>query len=148
MNIIHRIKSTNNPLLVSEAASVEKWKDLPHNKSGLELFLQFNIAELKFKPKSLMAFKTVICTSNTQFISVFTQRRESLKNEAAAKVAFSGIYTKDSDSVMSFNLLTNRYNTISIRAWEIVNFVSIIPENVVVLDQIVNDILGRKIQKS
>lgn len=65
MNIINQIKATNNPLLVSEAASVEKWKDLQHNKSGLELFLQFNIAELKFKPKRLREFKTVICTSNT-----------------------------------------------------------------------------------
>lgn len=148
MNFIQRLKATNNPMLVSEAESIEKWKNLPHNKSGLELFLQFNIAELKFKPKSLMSFKSIICTSNTQFISVFSQRRESLKIAAAQKVAFSGIYTKDSDAIMTFNLLTNCYNTVSIRAWEIVNFVAIVPQNVVILDQLVNDVLGRKIQKS
>lgn len=148
MNFIHRLKATKHPMLVSEAQAIEKWKDLSHNKQGLELFLQFNIAELKFKPKSLLSFKNIICTSNTQFISVFSQRRESLKAKAAATVAFSGIYTKDSDSIMTFNLLTNRYNTVSLRAWEIVNFVSIVPDNVVILDSLVNDILGRKIQKS
>lgn len=148
MNFIQRLKATKHPMLVSEAQAIEKWKDLSHNKSGLELFLQFNIAELRFKPKSLLPFKNIICTSNTQFISVFSQRRESLKAKAAATVAFSGIYTNNVDSIMTFNLLTNRYNTVSLRAWEIVNFVSIVPDNVVILDSLVNDILGRKIQKS
>ena len=148
-NLIDRIKLSKNPLLISEMESLEKWENVLKlkNKHNLELFLQFNIAELRFKPKNSAKYANIVCTSNTQFIEIFKPLKESRKLDAQRSTPFSGIYTKNPFSIMTYNLLSNRYNTIMLKAWDVLNFITISPQNILVLDKIVNDILGRKIQK-
>ena len=59
----------------------------------------------------------------------------------------SGIRTKDQKSILTYNLLEDKYNTIMLDAWEIVTFLTISPENIEVLDKVVNDMLKRPIQE-
>ena len=45
------------------------------------------------------------------------------------------------------SLLENKYYTLPLDLWEIVTFLTISPENIEVLDQVVNDMLKKPIQK-
>ena len=40
------LKNSKNRILVSEASNLGKWSQLKHNKESLELFLNYNIAEI------------------------------------------------------------------------------------------------------
>ena len=56
---------------------------------------------------------------------------------------FNGIKTRDTTSVMTYDLEEGTLKTVSLRAWEILNFITITEENVLVLDQLVRDCLKR-----
>ncbi len=49
-SLIDKLKSSGKEVLEAQGAGLEMWKSLKHNKHDLELFLQFNITELRFKP--------------------------------------------------------------------------------------------------
>ena len=87
-----------------------------------------------------------MCTSNTPFIEVFSKLKESEKKKAL-KSKNSGIKTNDHCSILTFNLIENKYNTIMLDFWEIVNFLTITPENIELLDKFVSDFLKRPIEK-
>ena len=56
------LKNSNNRILVSEASNLGKWSQLKHNKESLELFLNYNIAEIEFlsrKSRRLNVFSYV-----------------------------------------------------------------------------------------
>ena len=46
------MRKSDKKLLLAEATDIERWKGLRHNKSGLEMFLLFNVAEIRFKCKN------------------------------------------------------------------------------------------------
>ena len=71
-SFIDRLKASGKEILETQGAGIEMWKGLKHNKHDLELFLQFNITELRFKPKDEHETKTIVCTSNTRLIAVFS----------------------------------------------------------------------------
>ena len=48
-DIIQLMRNSDKSLLLAESADIANWKNLTHNKTGLETFLQFNIAELQLK---------------------------------------------------------------------------------------------------
>ena len=102
---------------------------------------------LRFKPKNNAVFKEIVCTSSTRFIRVFSMLKESDKKHALKKTANDGIRTKDKHSILTYNLLENKYNTVSLDFWEIVNFLTITPANIEVLDQAMNEMLKRPIEK-
>lgn len=87
--------------------------------------------------------KTIICTSNTRLIAVFQALKAVDKKSALAKTPFAGIKTRDSNSVLTFNLVDNKYNTISLRAWELGSFVTMTEKNLLILDALLCDLLGR-----
>lgn len=89
--------------------------------------------------------KDIVCTSDTQFINVFSKLKSSDKVKAL-RSKNSGIRTKDQQSILTYNLLENKYNTIMLDLWEIVTFLTISPDNIEVLDQVANDMLKRPIQ--
>lgn len=107
--------------------------------------MQFHIAELRFLSKDAKGFKTIVCTSNLQLIAIFQALKEVDKKKALASISFhEGIRTKNSHSTLTFNLIDNKYNTISLRAWELGNFVTITPNNIQILDIILCDLLKRQ----
>ena len=142
-SFIDKLKASGKEILETQGAGIEMWKGLKHNKHDLELFLQFNITELKFKPKDEHETKTIVCTSNTRLIAVFQALKEADKKKALRATPFAGIKTRDSSSVLTFNLVDNKYNTISLRAWELGSFVTITEKNLPTLDVLLCDLLKR-----
>lgn len=145
-DLVEKLLNSGNKLLEAAGKELSKWKKLKHNKQDLEFFLQFNIAHIKFRPKNNVVMQEIVCTSNTQFIEVFSKLKESEKKKAL-KSKNNGIRTKDPASILTFNLLKNTYNTVSLAMWEIVNFITITPDNIEVLDSFVNNLLRRPVEK-
>ena len=144
MDIIEKLAKSGNKILEAAANDMSKWQQLRHNKQDLELFLQFNLVNLRFKPKNKHSMQEIVCTSNTQFIEVFSKLKKSEKIKAL-KSKNNGIRTKESSSVLTYNVLDGKYNTIDLSSWEILNFISMTEENTQILDQVLNDILRRQI---
>lgn len=46
MDLIKLMRKSGNEMLETEARDLAQWSKLKHNKSDLELFLNFNIAEI------------------------------------------------------------------------------------------------------
>lgn len=144
LDLVEKMASSGNKVLESAANDFSKWKKLKHNKQDLELFLQFNLVHLRFRPKGHTTFKEIVCTSNTKFIKVFSALKESQKKRAMA-VKSDGIKTKDKDSVLTYNLLEGKYNTVDLGWWELVAFITMSEDNIEVLDKVANEMLKRQI---
>lgn len=140
-DIISQMRKSNSELIKTEASDLAKWSKLKHVKSDLELFLQFNVAEINFKTKDNLD-SSIICTSNTTLIKILAAKKEEDKKKL---VVFknSGINTKDKTSVLTWDLVDNKYKTINLSSWFIVNFISIFPENILLLDEVINKILKK-----
>lgn len=141
MDIIKKLRESGNKLLQTEAEDMAKWSKLRHSKADLELFLAFNIAEIEFKGSDGEAH-SVVCTSSTPFINVFKALKAKDKAKFA-KTASSGIKTNKMDSVMSWDLVDCKMKTISLKSWQIKNFISISKDNILVLDQVIRNILAK-----
>lgn len=144
MNIIDQIRESGSKVLGAVGDGVELASHLKHNKSGLETLLAVSIAELRFKPKDEKDFRTIVCTSNTRLIKVFQAIKEKDKKKALATTPFVGIKTRDSTSILTFNLISNTYNTISLRAWELGGIVPLSEKNLEALDMILSDLLKKQ----
>ena len=73
------LKNSNNRILVSEASNLGKWSQLKHNKESLELFLNYNIAEIEFLSKKTKDLKRILVCSNTNFIKAVNAKSDSDK---------------------------------------------------------------------
>lgn len=144
MDIIQQLAKSGNKLLEAAANDMSQWQQLKHNKQDLELFLQFNLVNLRFKPKNKHSMQEIVCTSNTKFIEVFSKLKKSEKQKAL-KLKNAGIRTNEPNSVLTYNIITNRYNTIDLSTWEIVNFISMTEDNIEILDDVLNNIMRKQI---
>lgn len=146
-SLIEDLKKSGNKVLEASANNATQWSMLKHNKKDLETFLKYNIAELRFRLRDGSDFKTIVCTSNTRLIKTFQAFKEFDKKKALASTPFDGIRTNDSTSILTFNLVDNKFNTVSLKAWSLGNSISITEENVAILDVLLSDLLGRKTDK-
>lgn len=144
-NLVEKLAASGNKILEAAANDMSKWSDLRHNKEDLELFLQFNLVHLRFKPKNKHSMQDIVCTSNTRFIKVFSEVKKSQKIKQL-NVKIDGIRTKDPSSILTYNIIDAKYNTINLSSWEIINFISMTEENIEILDSVINDILQRPIE--
>ena len=142
MDFIQQMRASGNKLLETEAQDLATWSKLKHNKQDLELFLNFNIAEIEFKTKSDEK-ATVIGTANTSLVKVFSAKKD-VDKQKAAKLKSSGMRTKDSTSVQIWDLVDNKPKTIMLSAWSIKNFISISEKNILVLDEVLRDLLKKR----
>ena len=136
------MRASGNKMLETEAQDLATWSKLKHNKQDLELFLNFNIAEIEFKTKSDEK-ATVIGTANTSLVKVFSAKKD-VDKQKAAKLKSSGMRTKDSTSVQIWDLVENKPKTIMLSAWSIKNFISISEKNILVLDEVLRDLLKKR----
>ena len=146
LDLVEKMASSGNKVLEAAANDFTKWSKLKHNKQDLELFLQYNLVHMKFRPKGHATYKEIVCTSNNRFIKVFSSLKESQKKKAIS-TKFDGIKTKDPTSVLTYNLVEGKYNTIDLNWWELISFITMSEENVELLDQVANEILRRPIDK-
>lgn len=142
MDFIQQMRASGNKLLETEAQDLATWSKLKHNKQDLELFLNFNIAEIEFKTKSDEK-ATVIGTANTSLVKVFSAKKD-VDKQKAAKLKSSGMRTKDSTSVQIWDLVENKPKTIMLSVWSIKNFISISEKNILVLDEVLRDLLKKR----
>lgn len=147
-SLVDQLKQSGKKLLEVQGEGMQLWSKLKHNKSDLETFLQFNVAELRFKLKDSPDFKTIVCTSNTRLIKTFQALKEIDKRKALESIPFAGIHTKEPFSVLTFNLVENKYNTVYLKSWDLGNFVTITEKNVAILDALLCDLLERDIKRS
>lgn len=143
-DLVEKLAASGNKILEAAANDMSKWSQLRHNKSDLELFLQFNIVHLRYKPKNKHSMQDIVCTSNTRFIKVFSEVKKSQKKEKL-KIKNDGIRTKDPHSILTYNIIKDTYNTIDLSQWEIINFISMTEENIELLDQVINDLLKKQV---
>lgn len=133
------MRESSSELLKAEGKDMAKWSKLKHVKDDFELFLQFNIAEIEFKTVDGKD-DSVICTNNTALIKILDTKEPEDKKKL---VKFRGpaIKSKDPKSVLTWDLVNNTYKTIYLKSWQIANFISISPDNVLILDELINKIL-------
>lgn len=143
MSILEKLKASNSKLLKAESKDLQKWSLLNHNKVDLELFLNLNIAEINYKTKDNKN-ANIICTSNLILIKIYSKLKDkNQKIKIANNINVSaGIRTNDLKSVTSWDLVENKFKIINIENdWQIINFISITPENVLILDELLKQFL-------
>lgn len=138
-SIVDKIRSSSSELLKAEGADMAKWSKLRHTKADLELFLNYNIAEITFTASDKTEHR-MICTSNTTLIKLFSLAKENERAKVSS-ISSSGIRTKDLKSVDTWDLEANKRKTIKLDRWQIINFVSITPDNILIVDEIVRKLL-------
>ena len=140
VDLIEKLAKSGNKVLEAASNDFAKWSKLKHSKKDLEVFLEFNIAHLKFRPKNAVAMKEIVCTSNTKFISLFSALKASSKKRALAQQN-AGISTKDLSSILTYNLIERKYNTIDLSNWELVSFITISEDNIEIIDKAICEFL-------
>lgn len=139
MNFIEKMRESNSELIKAEAIDLEKWSKLRHTKEDLELFLQFNIAEIKFRTKD-GEDRMFFCTSNIPLVNIMKAKKKADKKKLVESKS-SGIHTKDKRSVNTIDLIDMKEKTMMLNSWQIINFISITPENILVLDEILKKVM-------
>ena len=140
-NFLDKVKDTGNKLLEAELVGLSKWEKLRHTKDDLEFFLNFNIAEIQYLTNEGQQ-RSIVCTSNTSLVNVFNTKKQADK-QAFTKENSVGIKTKDRSSVDTWDLIANKRKTVSLSSWQIVNFITISPDNILILDKIFNELLKK-----
>ena len=143
LDLVEKMANSGNKVLEAAANNLSKWSKLKHNKQDLELFLQYNLVHMRFRPRGHAVLKDIVCTSNTRFIAVFSALKEAKKKEAL-KSKFDGIKTKDPTSVLTYNLAEGKYNTVDLTMWKLVSFITMSEDNIEMLDKVANEMLKRR----
>lgn len=141
MTIIDTLRKSDNLLLKAEGEDIDKWKKLDHNKSSLELFLTYNLAEIEFYGKDKKKH-VAICSSNTPLIKVFQAIKEEDKKKLV-KLRSNGIHTRDMSLVKTWDFKDNKFNSIFLKRWNIVNFINITPDNILLLDKVIRELFKK-----
>ena len=139
------LKNSNNRILVSEASNLGKWSQLKHNKESLELFLNYNIAEIEFLSKKSRKLKRVLVCSNTNFIKAVNAKSDSDKKKIIENIPSShstGLKNNSSVLTTSWNIMKNDYCTIPLNRWKIVNWIEINESNAELINDIIRDMHG------
>ena len=129
-NFLDKVKDTGNKLLEAELVGLSKWEKLRHTKDDLEFFLNFNIAEIQYLTNEGQQ-RSIVCT------------KKQADKQSFTKQSSAGIKTKDRSSVDTWDLIANKRKTVSLSSWQIVNFITISPDNILILDKIFNELLKK-----
>ncbi len=134
-DIFELMKESNNPLLQAEAEDVKAQQGLKHNKEDLQLLLNGNIVKIDFMTADR---KRVVrnFTSNMIFVKLLSEAKEKNRKKLANQLYNSkGIITKDPFSVDSWDLDENKRKTISLKSWQIIDCIRILPERALILTE-------------
>ena len=140
-DIFDLMKESKNPLLQAEAEDVKAQQGLKHNKEDLQLLLNGNIVKIDFmtsdKNRVVRTF-----TSNMIFVKLLSEEKKKNRKVLAEKLYDSkGIITKDPFSVDSWDIEENKRKTISLKSWQIIECIRILPERALLLAEIYKNAL-------
>ena len=136
-SIIDILKESNNALLKNEAEGIEMFKGLKHDKASLDFFLSHAVVEILTS-----SGKDLICTSNEALVKKFAPIKES-DAVSIKKPTVSPFKTSANHSVLTWDLLKNKYASIAGNRWQILNFIVIAEDNVEMLHSAIIDILSK-----
>ena len=142
MNFIQRLRESDSTLLKSEATDLEKWSKLRHTKADLELFLTYNIAEIKFLKKD-GSFKNIICTSNIALINSYNVAKTKEKKKIIEEGLYRGLRSGKDHLILTYDFLLPGFKSINLDDWTIINFLSITKDNILLLNSILWDLIRR-----
>lgn len=86
------------------------------------------------------ADRTIICTSNTPLITILSTKKKADKKKFV-NFKNPGIRCSDKHIVNTWDLEANKEKSINLKSWSIINFVSISPDNVLIIDEILQNLL-------
>lgn len=141
MDLIKKLKESDNEILKNEANDLAKWSKLKHSKSDLEFFLNFNIAQIDFFTKDGKE-SSIVGTSNTTLIKIYSLKKDKDKKKLKG-LKSDGMRTNDSTSVQIWDLIENKPKTIFLKSWQIMSFISINEDNILLLDKLLNEFLKK-----
>lgn len=84
----------------------------------------------------------MIGTGNTTLVKILSMKKADDKQKARS-LKSAGMHTRDSKSVLIWDLIENKPKTIFLKAWQIMNFISISEDNILLLDRFLNEILKK-----
>lgn len=136
-SFIEELKKIDNKLIVSEADGIQMFKNLNHNKSGLDAFLKNTVAEVLTSTK-----KRLVCTSNEQLVKKFS----AIKEEGATlqRTMRAPFETSRNHNALTWDLIKNKYASIAGNSWQILNFIVIKEDNIEMLHSAINELLRKK----
>ena len=141
-NFIKRVKASAPKLFQNQVEEIKKWSRVPHNKTGLELFLANTIAEIWVNPNDLRNRSIRILSSNIDFVKEFTRNSiYRIKSPVAIVAGGDPFKSKKADIVLSWDLVKQHFSTIKGDQWQIMNFIVISKENVLPLWNIVRQLV-------
>ncbi len=138
-DIIKTLRESDSLLLKAESSDLSKWSKLKHVKKDFETFLQFNIAEISFRTID-GDNSNIICTNNTALIKII-QTEKIEDKQKLIKFRGPSISTKNPKYVMTWDLQNNTFKNIFLKSWQIENFISITPKNILILDELIRKII-------
>ena len=134
-DLIESLKSSRNVFLKAEGEAIEKWKNLPHSKVGLDLFLRFNIAEI------LYGGRNFFCTSNVDLVNRLLKILGSEKT-----VSKVGLVSRR-NIVLTWDMVDDKSISFSMKnPWKILNMVPLETSNIQLLESMLKNILKRNLQ--
>lgn len=139
-DFIEQLKESNNELLKNEAAGIELFRILKHDKSGLDLFLANAVADVLTSSR-----KRLICTSNEQLVKKFSPNKAV--GAPIRRVENSLFKTSSKHNALTWDLIKNKYASIAGDSWQILNFIVIDESNVEILHRAIEDLL-KKVESS
>lgn len=142
---IEKLNRSDNSFFEAMADDVGLLSRIPHNKSGLERFLENYISEVVFKDSKGVT-KTVIACSDNRLIKMFALKRNSAYEKNISDIIamnVTGIHSKSPFHVLSWNLLKNDYCKIPLKAWRIGRWIRISKDNIAIINEAVRDILKK-----
>lgn len=135
-SFIEELKKSNNVLLENEAKGIELFRTLRHNKHDLDTFLKYAIAEILTSSKKLL-----VCTSNEALVKKFSPIKTiGLTLEKTMRAPFK---TSEHHNALTWDLIKNKYASISGNSWQILNFVVIDENNIDILYSAILDLLKK-----
>lgn len=132
-DFFNTLQKSENALVAAAITSAAMWRKLRHTKEDLELLLAHNIAEIRFLPDGSTSYERAVVTGNNRFIEVYKAAKTRDKM-VKSHTPFIGIKTRDPGSVMAFDLVAGKYKTIVLKSWQVMNLVTLAPNNILILD--------------
>lgn len=135
-SFIEFLKKQDNRLLKNEGKGIELFKSLRHTKTDLDNFLRYVVAEIFTSSK-----KVLVCTSNEMLVKKFSPIKQI--GNTLNKTTHSSFETSIKHSALTWDLLKNKYASISGDGWQILNFIVIDESNIDILHEVITALLKK-----
>lgn len=137
MTIIEQLKHSQNPVLTQEAANIEQFKDFKHNKTDLALFLKCNLTEIAIPKLNLC------CTSNPLIVEGLIKLDKTVNPKLIKYFYDITGDVQHKRGILTWDIIRKKVVTIRSSEWTITNFITIKPENQILIFKFLSQFYDR-----